>query len=254
VSPLAEVQALFRQAVVTGEKSRLVPLLSGGRYPAKRLAIHQRHYETSLVTALLGKFPATTWLTGTRFVTEAATRFVHDRVPQAPCIAEYGREFPMFLSSCRGAVRVPYLYDFAELEWQVGQLAIAVDEPPIGLAQLSTIAADALPETILALQPGISYLQVPWPVDELMKLYLNDRAPEHFSMEPLDVWLELRGARGEFHINRLNRAEYLFRTSILARRSIGDAAERALDVDAAFEPGHAWAALINERLVTSITR
>src|SRR5438093_1939885 len=129
VSPLAEVQALFRQAVVTGEKSRLVPLLSGGRYPAKRLAIHQRHYETSLVTALLGKFPATTWLTGTRFVTEAATRFVHDRVPQAPCIAEYGREFPMFLSSCRGAVRVPYLNDFAELEWQVGQLAIAVEEP-----------------------------------------------------------------------------------------------------------------------------
>ena len=67
---LAETQALFRNAVVTGDVAGVAPLLEVSR--EKRLAIHRRNYQSSLVHALLGKFPAVAWLTGTPFVTEAA--------------------------------------------------------------------------------------------------------------------------------------------------------------------------------------
>jgi hypothetical protein len=53
VSSIADTQSLVRRAVVTGDATRVVPLLIGGRDAGKRLAIHRRHYETSLVTALL---------------------------------------------------------------------------------------------------------------------------------------------------------------------------------------------------------
>jgi len=253
VPRLAEIQSLFRQGVLTSDFSRLAPLLAGGRYPEKRFAIHQRHYETSLVTALQCKYPATAWLVGMRFVTEAATRFVHEFPPQAPCIAEYGRGFPKFLSERPGGERTPYLYDFAELEWHGGHAAIAVDIPPVSMEQLSIISADALPGAILTLQPGVCYLKVSWPVDQLLKLYLNDSAPDRFSMESRDIWLEVRGARGQFQVNRLDAAEFIFRKSILEARSIGDAAERALDVDADFDPGPGVAALIAAGLVTAVT-
>jgi len=249
---LAEVQSLVRVGIITGEISRLAPLLLGGRYPERRFAIHERNYETSLVAALVTKFPATVWLTGSRFVTEAAHSFVREYPPQAPCIAEYGRTFPRFLSSCPGADRTPYLHDFAELEWHVGRVAIAVDEAAISLHELSSVSADALLDAGFTLQSGFCYVRTSWPVDELMKLYLKDSAPDHFSIDALDVWLELRGARGEFDINRLDAAQYAFRKSISDGRSLGAAAESALLVDAGFDPGQALAALVAAGLVTAL--
>ena len=84
-----------------------------------------------------------------------------------------------------------------------------------------------------------------------MKLYLKDSAPDHFSIDAFDVWLELRGARGEFDINRLDAAQYAFRKSISDGRSLGAAAESALIVDAGFDPGQALAALVAAGLVTA---
>src|SRR5881396_1565260 len=96
---LADTQTLFHGAVVRGDVQAIAPLLIGGRDPEKRLIVHQRNYHSSLIDGLLVKFPATTWLAGSQFVAEAAARFVREYPPQAPCIAEYGRTFPGFLSS-----------------------------------------------------------------------------------------------------------------------------------------------------------
>src|SRR5207237_2047615 len=136
--------------------------LIGGRDPEKRLIIHQQNYHTSLVDALLVKFPATGWLTGTPFLTEAAKRFVQEHPPQAPCIAEYGAVFPDFLAQFSGTERVQYLAEFVQLEWFVGQVAIAVDLAPIGNEAFSIIAPAALPDTLLTLQYGLNYLHACW--------------------------------------------------------------------------------------------
>ncbi len=173
---LAEIQLQFRDAVIHGD-AEVVPLLMGGSDPVKRLTIHQRNYETSLVDAVLGKFPATGWLVGTPFLLQAATRFVHERPPQAPCIAEYGAAFPEFLSQYPGAERFPYLGEFAKLEWHVGQVAIAIEET--------------------------RSMHATWPVDELITFYLTDTAPHHFELSPIDAWIEVRGGRGEFRFARL---------------------------------------------------
>jgi len=172
---LAEIQLQFRDAVVHAG-AEVGPLLIGGSDPVKRLMIHQRNFETSLVDALLGKFPATAWLVGTSFLLQAGTRFVHECPPQAPCIAEYGAAFPEFLSQYPGAERLPYLGEFAELEWHVVQVAIAIEET--------------------------RSMHATWPVDELMKFFLTDAAPDHFELSPIDAWIEVHGGRGQFRLSR----------------------------------------------------
>lgn len=251
---LAETQLRFRDAMVHGDVQHVAPLLVGGRDPEKRLVVHQRNYQTSLVDALMVKFPATGWLTGTPFLTEAARQFVRKHPPQAPCIAEYGGAFPGFLSLCPGAGRMPYLGEFAQFEWHVGHVAIAIDAAPVPSEEFSAIDGDALPDTLLTLQSGLRYLRASWPVDEVLKLYLTETAPDHLELSPADVWIEVRGARGEFHFSRLDAAEFIFRKSISEGRSTGDAAECALDVNAGFDPGQALGALIAAGLVTAITR
>jgi hypothetical protein len=252
VPGLSEIQSLVREAVVTGQTSALEPLLAGGGEARARLGIHCRNYEASLISALLEKFPGSAWLAGNAFLSQAAMLFVHRHPPEAPCIAEYGGGFPKFLSECPGAERVPYLRPFAELEWCVGHVAIALDKPWVPSEVFSAIAAELLPHLTLSFQPGVRYLAVEWPVDDLMKLYLAETAPEYLSFEPVAVWLEIRGARGEFSLTRLARGEFIFRQSIRQGNSIGAAALCALDGDANFDVGTAMASLITGGLVAGI--
>jgi len=254
---LAELQLHFRNAVVQGDAQHvgsLASLLVGGFSPEKRLIIHQRNYRQSLVDALLIRFPATGWLLGTQPLTEAATRFIRECPPQAPCIAEFGAGFPDFLSQCPVAERAPYVREFAELEWYVGKVAIAVGDMPASVEELSSIDPEALPDTRLELQPGLHYLTASWPVDNLMELYLNETVPDRFELSPAEVCIEVRGARGEFQLNRLDPAEAKFRRAISEGDSIGDAADAALEVNALFDPGKGLAALVAAGLIKAIRR
>lgn len=249
---LVEMQQNIRDVVLGGSADPIVSLLVGGALPERRLAIHQRHYQASLVDALLGKFPACVWLLGSPLVAEAARAFVRCHPPGAPCIAEYGEAFPEFLSVHAEARSFPCVLSLARLEWDLGRVAIAVDSTPIGMDALAALEASRLPDVVLKLQPGVHYLELDWPVDELVKLYLSDDAPDRFHLEPAAVALELKGARGTFQINRLDRAAFLFRCAIAGGISIGLAAERVLDVDPDFDVGGALAALMADNLAVGV--
>jgi hypothetical protein len=252
VLSLADTQAQLRRALVEGDTNGILPLLVGGSDAGARLAIHRRHFEASLVKALLGKFPATMWLLGGPPLTEAARTFVHARPPCAPCIAEYGSDFPVFLSTWPACDRVPYVSAFAHLEWHVGQVAVATDRPPVPIEQFAQLDPEVLMRARLTLQPGLRYASVCWPVDELTTLYLTGTAPDRFTLAQADVRLEVHGARGEFQINRLDAGDFLFRLALQEGRSVGDALDCAIDAHPGFDPAAALAAVVRAGLITAI--
>ncbi|HEX5845517.1 MAG TPA: DNA-binding domain-containing protein, partial [Rhodoplanes sp.] len=151
--PLVEVQRRLRDAVVGPGSSAIIPLLVGGADPGERLAIHRRHCEGSLVRALLEKFPATTWLIGSPAMHDAARAFVGRHPPIAPCIAEYGENFPGFLADREGSPSLAYLRWFAELEWRLVHAAIAIDRPALDLHSLAEHGD--LSDVELVAQPGL---------------------------------------------------------------------------------------------------
>jgi len=250
MQPLHEIQTRFRAAVVHGDSDGISHSLIGGRHPEKRLSIHQRNYRVSLTDALLTKFPAAQWLLGTRFLTEAAVRFIRECPPSMPCIAEYGSEFPDFLGQC--APHLLYVRDFAILEWFVGKVAIAIDQPSLDVEAFSEI--DSLPDTVVTLQTGVQYVHTGWSIDDLMAIYLSDTAPAQFELIPNDIWIEIRGARGEFQVNRLTEDNFMFRQSLLQGLSIGEAAARVLDINAGFVPGRALISVLTAGLLTAYAK
>ena len=177
--PLAEFQADMRNAIVDGRCEALAAVADRRHDPLKRFAIHRRHYEASLVRALSEKFPATVWLAGSAFVTAAAQDFIRQLPPSAPCIAEYGESFPDFLGEREGAERMAWL------RW-VGAPGMAARPGGAGgrrrrrctIEQVAKIAPDELVERALTLQTGLYYLAAPWPVDELVNLFLSEAAPD----------------------------------------------------------------------------
>jgi Putative DNA-binding domain len=252
VLALADLQRTLRDALVHGGTPDLGSLLVGSDASNKRLAIHQRHYRASLIRALLERFPATTWLVGSSFLTEAASEFVRTRAPLGPCLAEYGDEFPTFVATRSSATEILYLKQFVELEWHLGRLALAVDVPSLTAGDLPTSDAAALADATVTLQPGVHYFHADWAIDELISLYLSGDSPDRFALQPGDVWLELRGVRGELMMKRLRHAEFLFRAALAAGGSVSDAALSALESETAFDPGRALLHLVRDRLVVAI--
>jgi hypothetical protein len=251
VPPLAEVQRLLRAAIVGQESSEVVPFLVGGAEPAGRLAIHTRHYEASLVRALLLKYPATAWLVGSTLMDQAAREFVHRHPPTAPCIAEYGEGFPRFLAEYDVARDLPYLRFFTELEWHIGHAAIAADGPAINLPALAAYE-DQIADVAFVVQPSLRYLAGSWPVDELMRLYLSDTAPEQYRLSAAETRLEICGSRGAFRFDRLAPGEFSFRQALAQGSPLGVAAEQALEVDESLDIGAALRGFVTSGLVAEV--
>ncbi len=252
MSSLVEVQTGVRDALLTGRTSALTGLLRGGGDPEKRLAIHQRHYRVSLVTSLLDRFPATVWLVGSEFVGTAADAFVSRVPPSRPCIAEYGEDFPAFLADWHGAASLPYLQQFAALEWQLARVSLAVDLPPVTPADLQIIGSERLAEAQLLLQPGLHHVRLDWALDELFTLYLTDHSPEAFALTPGPVFLEVRGSRGELRLTRLTPADFSFRSALAAGATLMDAMASAMEIDQAFDPGTGLVDALGLNLVTAV--
>jgi hypothetical protein len=250
VPTLVELQRSFAHAMTSGDGTTVVEQLRGGADPGARLAIHLRHYAASLATALLEKFPASTWLVGGDVMRDAARAYARLHPPQQPCIAEYGRDFPHFLARHSRAAQLPYLASFAELEWAVAHATIAVDFPPLSWNALASCEAERLVDSALVLQPGLHYLRADWRIDELMRTYLGGAVPERFVLLDDVTRIEVHGARGAFRLTRLDAGSFAFRAALAAGRTIGDAAEAALAVDAELDPGAALRTMADAGLVT----
>lgn len=248
---LVDLQRSFAHAMTSGDCAAVGGLLRGGRDPGQRLAIHLRHYATSLAAALCDKFPASAWLIGAEAIREAARAYARLYPPLQPCIAEYGRDFPQFLAGHPRAARFPYVRSFAELEWAVAQASIAIDTPPLPWTELAACGAERLIDSRLAMQPGVHYVRAGWCIDELMQTYLSGVAPERFVLVDADTRIEVRGARGTFRLVRLDAATFAFRTTLAAGRTVGEAADAALILDQAFDPGGALRALVDAELLTA---
>lgn len=246
---LAEIQARVRRAIVEKDRDAVIPLLVGVPSPSQRLEIYQRHYDASLVTQLLGRFPTIVWLVGSAFVTGAAQAFIRAHLPRAPCLAEYGEDFPGFMAALPGTERVPYLRSVGDVDWRLGEVAVAIDRPPREISELATLAPEVLLDLHLGLQPGLRHVEANWPVDELVRLHLSERAPDLYKFEPLDVNLEIRGARGAFRISRLDRGAFVFRRTLVANAPLGAAMETAQASDPGFDPSAALTTLFSEGLV-----
>ncbi len=251
---LADLQHQMRDAVITGCSAPIAAQLVGGRDAAKRLGIHHRHYTASLTAAIVARFPATGWLVGSGRLEDAAGQFVHEHPPTAACIAEYGAAFPAFLGTWPATAGFTYLTTFADLDWHLGRLAVAVDVAALPRERLATLSAPDLADLVVALQPGTHYVEASWAVDALMTMYPADAAPESWTLVEEPGHLEVRGARGSFRFSRLRVGDFTFRRSVARRVSLGDAARDALEIDPAFDPGAGLLSLLDERLITCIGR
>lgn len=250
---LADSQRSIANAMVHGDATLAPPALTCAGDPRERVAIHLHHYESSLTRTLCDKFPATDWLLGSDVFLPAVGRFIRENPPHKPCLTEYGTQLPPWLAQSEKSMGLVFLESFVQLEWQIGQASIAIDKKPLPWHQVAGAEPDQLMISKLELQPGLHYLQANYNIDELIQLYLNEERPESFQLIESPCWLEVRGSRGAFAVNRISKPEFVLLTKLNSGHCLNDAATDALDADTGFDAGQALRNLVASKKLVSIS-
>src|SRR5262249_38664414 len=128
---LREVQAAVRRALLDGDDAEAAAMVSGaGIAPRARRSVYRHRVLTTLTAALKTSYPVVCRLVDERFFDYAADAFIRSRPPSAPCLFEYGGDFPDFLAAFEPCRRLAYLPDVARLDWPFDAPPHAPDPTP----------------------------------------------------------------------------------------------------------------------------
>src|SRR5207249_5200842 len=170
MSSLRELQAGFRAALLADDERGVAPdVIDDGLSASARLAVYRHHVFTTLTAAMEATYPVVCRLVDRRFFGWIADQYVRVRPPGGPCLFEYGADFPEFVAAFPACAHLPWLADVARLEWAMNRALHAPDSPPIGPDVWRALDPGALARLTLHLDPSVTLLESPWPVDAIWR-------------------------------------------------------------------------------------
>lgn len=213
-----------------------------GASDPKRFAVYRNNVIAGLSKALEQRFPVTVRLVGDEFFRGMARTFIAGNRPQSALLAEYGDALPDFIEGFEPAASVPYLADVARIEMFWTRAYHAADAMPIGVEALSAIAADALPAVRLARHPSAALVRSAYPAGSIWAAHKKETLQPVGHARPETILIVRPDADVRVHV--LPAPGVPFAEALFGGVTLGDAAERALAADAAFDFGTALVGLI----------
>lgn len=215
-----------------------------GKPAPKRFAVYQNNVIVSLTEALAASFPAVSALVGEEFFKQMALLFVREQPPQSPLIAEYGREFSVFVASFEPAKGLPFLGDVARLDRAWLDSFHATDSVALDPARLGEIDQDALFEARFEFSPATHLVSSVFPVVDIWNAGRSGEAAA--GLDPTKAQSALV-TRPDVSVSvvALDPAQGVFFKSLFDGATLGDAAEQAMAENAQFDLAGALGMLIS---------
>ncbi|MBX3577282.1 MAG: putative DNA-binding domain-containing protein [Rhizobiaceae bacterium] len=244
MSAFAATQADFAQALTNPAQPVPIGLTTtDGRNDPLRFAVYRNNVFVGLTQALAKRFPVTRRLVGEEFFAGMARVYADAEKPASPLLFRYGDTFPDFIATFPPAASLPYLADLARLETALTRAYHAADVAPLGLDVLSAIAPDTLPRTVLLPHPSAAQLVSAWPVGTIWAAHQGEIVGTVASRAAETVIVARPVMDVGVHVVPANHAG--FSAAVFEGATLGDAAARALDSDAAFDFGAALVGLVS---------
>jgi len=228
---LRELQTLFKASLLAGDEEAVVQQIEGdGLDPRARVAVYRHHILTTLTAVLESAYPVVCRLVDRRFFAYAADAFIRRHPPAGPCLAEYGADFPDFLAGFAACDGHPYLPGVARLEWAIHRALQSSQTGPLDHARLRSVDPADMPRLTFAMDPSLSLLASPWPVDRIWRAHQDGGEPEEpVNLDAGGVCLEVRAAGEGVALHTLEPATYAFRDALVRGLPLGQAASLALE-------------------------
>jgi hypothetical protein len=254
MSTLRDLQRQLQQAVLGGDSAEIVAAIRrDGLDPAARIGIYHNHFFTTLGASLQSTFPIVCRLVGERFFAYAAHEYLRAHPPHSRCLTEYGAGFADFLGGFEPCKGLPYLADVARFEWALNIAANVREAAPLPPQALTEVPTNEAAYVALRLQPSLTYVISPWPIDAIWLANQESEVP------PVD--LASGGARLEIRRDgdavvwlRLDPATFVFRQALAEGLVLAEACAASTQQDPAFDLAAAVQHIFAEGLAVAYCR
>jgi hypothetical protein len=249
---LCEIQHAFRAALLDDdEAAATTTILGDGLAPSARLAVYRHHVLTTLTAAMESAYPVVCRLVDRAFFGWVADRYIRRHPPAGPVLGEFGGSFAEFLASFPACAQLPYLPDVARLEWAVHVAQHAEDAVPLDLQPLAEVPPDAVPLLAFTLDPSLTLIASPWPIDRIWDANQPGAAPDTLvDLGAGSACLQIRRDGDDVRVRGLDPATHAFRAALAGGATLGEASVAAAAMPGEFALATALQALFAEGLVT----
>lgn len=164
------------------------------------LNIYRNNYRENLHDSLAAAYPIVVQLVGSDFFRMLARKFIEQHPSRSGNLHHYGAQLSEFLSNFPATKNLPYLPDFARLEWACHQAYYAADHAPFNPLQLSEIAEEDFSTMLWHCHPASFLLHSPYPLFDIWRA--------HQPGANADFYIDLNQAGGDLLVSRnLGRVE-----------------------------------------------
>lgn len=235
---LREMQRSFSAAALFGDAGGLAELaiVAGTLDPSARIAVYRNNVLGNYRRALAATYPVVRRLVGDQAFDALIEAFVRAYPSRQGDVNRYGGELARFLSSHAPESTLAYLPDVARVEWAIDQANIAADAPPLDLAALAAVPAEAFGELRFELHPSAQLIASRYPVFRIWQV----NQPSYAQDDRVDLvgggdMLLVRRATDGVTLERLELGEHAFLAALARNACLRDAERGAADADGSFD-------------------
>jgi hypothetical protein len=222
----------------------------------ERLAVYRRNLRANYRNALRATYPVVAALVGEVFFDAAVDAFVAADPPKAGDLNVYGGSFAGFLDAYAPAASLAYLPDVARLEWALDEAGRAVDlapRPHALLQGLHALGAEAAARARFALHPACRLVRCAYPAFAIWRFHQEPgRDLPDVARRPEALLVRCEPER--LAVERLADGEAAWLRTLASGAALEEAAQAAIDCDAAFDLGAVLRARIADGTLAAIDR
>jgi len=215
-------------------------LQAAGIAPALRLGIYTNNHRQGVRGALALMYPVIERLVGSEYFRDLADEYRPQHPSTRGDLHHLGFAFPTFLGERFGGGEYAYLADVAALEWAIEDARRAALVEALTPDALRDVPAEQYDALHFNFHPGARLIRSRFPI---RRIWLANQAGvesvDTVRLDEGDDWLLVRALPDEIALASLDEAGYLFARELEQGVSLGEAAERALALDAVFDLGAA---------------
>jgi len=248
----SERHQLFCDAVYTGAPAApdLINAFEGNKTSAThRFEIYRRSVVGNLVRAVVATYPVTCQIVGESFFNAAARAYLKNYPSQCGDLNEYGEHFAQFIGAWPHAATLPYLADFANLEWAVQQVYYAAD----AVTDLSTLAS-CPPQYYGMLQASCPVafrrLDSAWPLDAIWRVNAPDYSGDMTVDFSQNCSLAIVRRNARVHVDSLQPGQCALLDALLSNHTLGQALSMATAADPDFDLNNGLAQAIQSGYIS----